>query len=62
MSRRVPSETIAAFGSAMPCSRRQVRRLADNAALLRFARADQIADDNQAGRNADAGLQGCGRF
>ena len=38
-------------------TRREVRRLADDAALLRLARSDQVADDNQPGRNADAGLQ-----
>ena len=37
-------------------SRREVRCLADDAALLRLARADQVADDNQTGRYADTGL------
>jgi hypothetical protein len=36
---------------------RDVRRLTDDAALLRLARSDQIADDNQAGGNTHAGLQ-----
>src|SRR5262249_42069006 len=36
-------------------------RLADDAALLRFSRSDQVPDDNEAGRNADAGLQGSAR-
>ena len=38
-------------------ARRQVRRLTDNAALLRLARSDQVADNNEPGRNADTGLQ-----
>ena len=42
--------------------RREVRRLADDAALLRLSRADQIADHDQPGRNADTGLQGSGRL
>ena len=39
-------------------ARREVRRLADDAALLRLPRSDQVADDNQSGGNADTGLQG----
>jgi hypothetical protein len=35
----------------------EVRRLADDAALLGFAGSDQVADHDQAGCNADAGLQ-----
>jgi hypothetical protein len=31
--------------------------LADDAALLRFPRSDQIADHDQSGRNADTGLK-----
>ena len=38
-------------------TRREVRRLADDAMLLRGRRSDQVADHNQAGRNADSGLQ-----
>ena len=46
------------FGSAIALQpRREVRRLADDAALLRLARADQVADDDQPGRDADTGLQ-----
>ena len=46
------------FGSAIALQpRREVRRLADDAALLRFARADQVADHDQPGGNADTGLQ-----
>ena len=36
----------------------EVRRLADDAALLRLPRSDQIADHDQPGGNAHAGLQG----
>ena len=39
-------------------TRRQVRRLADDAALLRLSSSDQVADDNEPRGNADAGLQG----
>ena len=39
-------------------TRRKVRRLADDAALLRLSRSDQVADDDQSGGNANAGLQG----
>jgi hypothetical protein len=42
--------------------RGEVRRLADNAALLRLPRSDQVADDNEPGRNADTGLQGSVRL
>jgi hypothetical protein len=35
-----------------PCG--EVRRLANDPPLLRRARADQIADDSEAGRDADA--------
>ena len=46
------------FGSAIALqARREVRRLADDAALLRLARSNQVADDNEPGGNADAGLQ-----
>src|SRR5262249_8797951 len=37
--------------------RREVRRFTNNAALLLVPRSDQVADDNQPGRNADTGLQ-----
>ena len=39
-------------------ARRKVRRLADDAALLRLARADKIADHNQTRRDPDADMQG----
>jgi hypothetical protein len=38
-------------------ARRKVGRLADDAALLRFARSDQVADHNDAGCNANSGLK-----
>jgi hypothetical protein len=44
------------FGQSLE-PRREVRRLADDAALLSHSRSNQIADDNNAGRNADACLQ-----
>ena len=43
-------------------ARRKVRRLADHAALLRLTRSDEVADDDQAGCNADAGLLGSMRL
>ena len=39
-------------------ARREVRRLADDAALLRRALADQVADHDQPGGDADTRLQG----
>ena len=39
-------------------ARRQVWRLADDAALLRVLRSDQVADHDQPGGDADTGLQG----
>ena len=39
-------------------ARRKVRRLTDDAALLRLARPDQVADNNKTCSNADASLQG----
>ena len=46
------------FGSATPLqTRREVRRLADDAALLRRTRSDQVADDDQSGGDTNAGLQ-----
>ena len=51
------------FGSAIALqTRREVRRLADNPALLRLSRSDQIADYDQPSGNADAGLQGSPDF
>src|SRR5271167_3217975 len=38
-------------------TRSEVWRLANDAALLRFPRTDQVADDHQPGRNADPCLQ-----
>ena len=37
--------------------RREVRRLADDAALLRLPRSDEVADDDQPGRDADPHVQ-----
>jgi hypothetical protein len=37
----------------------QVRRFADNAALLGFPRPDQIADNHETGRDTDSRLQRC---
>ena len=46
------------FGSAIALQTcREVRRLADNRLLLSSTRSDQIADHDQPGGNADAGLQ-----
>ena len=56
LSRALGDDDRIRLGNALqPC--REVRRLADDAALLRLARSDQIADHDQSGRNADAGLQ-----
>ena len=38
--------------------RREVRRLANDAVLLRLPRAEEIAADDQPGRNSDTGPQG----
>ena len=47
------------FGSASALqARREVRRLADDCLLLRLTRADQVADDDQPGGDADTDLQG----
>ena len=42
-------------------ARREVRRLANDAALLSVTRADQVADDDQPSRNADTSSQGGAR-
>ena len=45
-------------GSAIALqARREVRRLADDAALLRLPRSDEVADDDQPGRDPDPHLQ-----
>ena len=41
---------------------RHVRRLADDAALLRLPQSDQVADDNEPRRNANPGLQRSARL
>src|SRR5450755_4844080 len=43
-------------------TRREVRGLTDDAALLRLSRSDQVADDDQSGGDTNAGLQGNRRF
>ena len=45
------------LGNALQ-TRREVRRLTDDAVLLRLSRSDQVADDDQSGGDANAGLQG----
>ena len=55
-SRALGDDDPVRLGDALQ-ARRKVRRLADDAALLRLARSDQVADDDQPGRNADTGLQ-----
>src|SRR5262249_1530454 len=42
--------------------RREIWRLANDAVLLRLPPADEIADDDQPGRNSDTGLQGSARL
>jgi hypothetical protein len=37
--------------------RREIQRFPDNAALPRFSRSSQIANDDQSSRDADAGWQ-----
>ena len=55
-SRALGDDDRVRLGDALQ-ARREVRRLADDAALLRLARSDQVADHDQPGGNADAGLQ-----
>jgi hypothetical protein len=52
---------VVRLGDALEASR-NVRRLADNRLLLSSARSDQIADYDQSGGNADAGLQWSSRL
>jgi transposase len=47
---------LSTLGRLQP--RREVWRLADNAALLSLTRSDQVADHHQSGRNIDTGLEG----
>ena len=57
VSRRVLAAITTVFGCGRRLqARREVRRLADDVALLRFAGADQLADHDQAGGDADADL------
>ena len=51
----MPSAMTTVSGSAIALqARREVRRLADDAALLRLSGADQVADHDEPGRDADA--------
>ena len=57
-SLRVPSAMTTMFGSAIALqARREVRRLADDAALLRLSRSDEVADHDKPGGDADTHLQ-----
>ena len=56
LSRALGDDNHVRLGDALQ-ARREVRRLADDAALLRLARSDQVADHDQPGGNADTGLQ-----
>jgi hypothetical protein len=56
-ARRRHLTTTAARRTVTP-QRREVWRLADNAALLSLTRSDQVADHHQSGRNTDTGLEG----
>ena len=56
LSRALGDDHRVRLGNALQ-ARRKVRRLADDAALLRLTRSDQVADHDQPGRNADTGLQ-----
>jgi hypothetical protein len=58
-SRRVDAETTAVSGSAIASRpRREIGRVADHAALARLAFAEQLADDDEAGRDPEPHLQG----
>ena len=57
-SRRVLSAMTTVFGSAIPCRRAARFGVSPTiASLLRFARADQVADDHEPGRDPDTHLQ-----
>ena len=51
-ARAVGDDDHVRLGNALQ-ARREVRRIADDAALLRFARSGQVADDDHPGRNPD---------
>jgi hypothetical protein len=55
-SRALGDDDHIRLGDALQ-ARREVRRFTNDAALLRVPRSDQIAHDDQPGRNADTGLQ-----
>ena len=56
LSRALGDDDRVRLGNALQ-TRREVRRLADDRLLLSRTRSDQIADYDQPGGNADAGLQ-----
>src|SRR5215471_2721413 len=60
-SRALGDDNHVRLGNALQ-ARRKVRRFTDDAALLRVARPDQVADDDQPGRNPDTGLQRSARL
>jgi Fumarylacetoacetate (FAA) hydrolase family len=55
-SRALGDDDHVRLGDALQ-ARREVRRFTNDAALLRLPRSDQVADDDQPGRNADTSLQ-----
>ena len=57
LSRAFGNDDPVRLGDALQACRK-VRRLADDAALLSIARADQVADHHQPRRDADTRLQG----
>ena len=57
LSRALGDDDRVRLGDALQTCRK-VRGLADDAPLLSLARSDQIADHDQSGGNAHAGLQG----
>src|SRR5262249_40119415 len=54
-SRALGDDDHIRLGDALQ-ARREVRRFTNDAALLRLPRSDQVADDDQPGRNANTGL------
>ena len=61
LSRALSDDDGVRFSNSLQ-ARRKVRRLADDAALLRCSRSDQIADDDQPRGNAHAGLKWASRL
>ena len=56
LSRTFGNDHAVRFCNALQACRK-VRRLANDCLLLRSARSDQVADNNEAGCDADTGLQ-----